>query len=90
MRFAAELVDPTDLELERVRRKPSEREIKMAASLVEGMHAKFDPGDYEDSYRQEVLDLVERKAAGKNIEPPEDVEPEPADDLLATLEASLA
>jgi DNA end-binding protein Ku len=90
MRFAAELVDPADVELERVRRKPSDREIKMAASLVEGMHTKFDPSDYEDTYRQDVLDLIERKAAGKNIEPPEDVEPEPADDLLATLEASLA
>jgi len=90
MRFADELVDPADLELGRVRRKPSEREIKMAASLVEGMHTKFDPGDYEDTYRQDVLDVIERKASGKNIEPPEDVETEPADDLLATLEASLA
>ena len=34
--------------------------------------------------------MVERKAAGKNIEPPEDVETESADDLLAALEASLA
>jgi DNA end-binding protein Ku len=90
MRFAAELVDPADFELERVRRKPSEKEIKMAASLVEGLHTKFDPSDYEDGYRQDVLDVIARKAEGKNIEPPEDVETEPADDLLASLEASLA
>jgi len=37
-----------------------------------------------------VLDLVERKAQGKNIEPPEETEPDRADDLLAALEASLA
>jgi DNA end-binding protein Ku len=90
MRFADELVDPADFELGRVRRKPSEREIKMATALVDGLHTAFDPADYEDTYRDAVLDVVERKAEGKNIAPPEDVETEPADDLLAALEASLA
>jgi DNA end-binding protein Ku len=73
-----------------VQRKPNEREIKMAAALVEGLHTAFDPADYEDTYREAVLDVVKRKAEGKNIEPPEEVETEPADDLLAALEASLA
>ena len=90
MRFADELVDPGDFELGRVRRKPSGREIKMASALVDGLHTAFDPTEYEDTYREEVLALVKRKAEGKNIEPPEDVETEPADDLLASLEASLA
>ena len=90
MRFADEVVDPGDFELGRVRRKPSDREIKMASSLVDGLHTDFDPSEYEDSYRADVLELVERKAAGKNIELPADEEPEAADDLLAALEASLA
>jgi DNA end-binding protein Ku len=90
MRFADEIVDPGEFELGRVRRKPGDREIEMASSLVEGLHTEFDPSDYEDSYRAAVLDLVERKAAGKNIELPPDEEPEAADDLLAALEASLA
>jgi DNA end-binding protein Ku len=90
MRFAADLVDPSDLELGRVQRKPSAQEIKMASSLVDGLHTKFDPSAYEDSYRDAVMDVVKRKAAGKNIEPPADEEPEAADDLLAALEASLA
>jgi DNA end-binding protein Ku len=90
MRFADDLVSPEDLELGRVRRKPSPKEIKMASSLVEGLHTKFDASEYEDTYRKDVLKLIKRKAEGKNIEAPEDVEPEPADDLLAALEASLA
>ena len=90
MRFADEIVDPGDFELGRVRRKPSEREIEMASSLVDCLHADFDPALYEDSYRSDVLELVERKAAGKNIELPAEEEPEAADDLLAGLEASLA
>jgi DNA end-binding protein Ku len=90
MRFADEIVDPGEFELGRVRRKPAEREIEMAASLVDGLYTDFDPSEYEDTYRAAVLELVERKAAGKNIELPADEEPEAADDLLTALEASLA
>jgi DNA end-binding protein Ku len=90
MRFADEIVDPGDFELGRVSRKTAEREIKMAAALVDGLHTEFDPTEYEDAYRDAVLELVRRKAEGKNIELPADEEPEAADDLLAALEASLA
>jgi DNA end-binding protein Ku len=90
MRFADELADPGAFELGRVQKKPSEREIKIASSLVDGLHAEFDPSAYEDSYRQDVLKVVKAKAEGKNIEPPADEEPEGADDLVAALEASLA
>src|SRR5829696_4421600 len=48
MRFADDVVSPSDLELERVRRKPSDQEVKMASRLVEGQHTGFDPSDYED------------------------------------------
>jgi DNA end-binding protein Ku len=90
MRFADEVVDPSDFDLDRVRRKPSEQEIEMASKLVAGLHADFDPSEYEDTYREEVLKVVELKAAGKNIELPEPEEAEAADDLLAQLEASLS
>ena len=90
MRFAEEVVDPSDLELARVNRKPTEQEIEMAGKLVDGLHTGFDPSEYEDSHRKAVLALVEAKAAGKNIELPAPEEPEAADDLLAQLEASLS
>jgi DNA end-binding protein Ku len=90
MRFADEAVDPSDFDLPRVGRKPTDQEIKMAESLVEGLHTEFDPSDYEDTYREAVLKVIELKAAGKNIELPEPEEAEAADDLLAQLEASLS
>lgn len=89
MRFADELADPGDFELPRVQRKPSKREIDMASALVDGLYVKFDPRDYEDSYREAVLDVVRRKAAGENLQPPDDAGEEPEGDLLASLEASL-
>jgi DNA end-binding protein Ku len=89
MRFADDVVDPGDFDLPRINRKPAKQEIDMAKSLVEGLHTRFQPDAYEDEHRKAVLELVERKAAGKNIEIPEPEEREPADDLLAQLEASL-
>jgi DNA end-binding protein Ku len=90
MRFADEIVDPGEFDLPRISKKPTPQEIKMATSLVDGLHGPFEPDAYEDSYRDAVLKLVEAKAAGKNIELPEPEEAEAADDLLAQLEASLA
>ena len=90
MRFADEVVDPSDFDLERVRRKPSDQEVKMAGKLVDGLHTGFDPSEYEDTYRQDVLKVNEAKAAGKNNQLPEPEETGAADDLLAQLEASLS
>jgi DNA end-binding protein Ku len=89
MRFAEDLVNPRDIELGAVHRAPTEREIAMALALVEGLHTEFDPAAYEDTYRAAVMEVIERKAAGKPIEPLEEPEPVPEDDLVAALEASM-
>ena len=89
LRFHDEVVDGGELEIDRAGRKPSKREVEMANRLIESMQQDFDPGDYEDSYRAAVLDLVKRKAAGKEIDLLEHEEPEQGDDLMAALEASV-
>jgi DNA end-binding protein Ku len=89
MHFADELVDAKDLDLDRPSKKPSKREIEMAGKLVESLHKEFDPSDYEDSYRDAVLDLIKRKAKGEEIDLAAQEEPEHGDDLAAALEASL-
>src|SRR5918912_32389 len=39
-------------------RGPGDREVKMAAQLIDTLHAKFKPDDYEDEYRAAVLKVV--------------------------------
>jgi DNA end-binding protein Ku len=90
LRYADDLVDPAGFDLARVSKKPSSREIEMASKLVESLHVKFKPSDYEDEYRDAVLDVVKAKAEGRNIAPPEPEETEDDSDLLASLEASLS
>jgi DNA end-binding protein Ku len=89
LRFHDEVVRGKDLELETSGRKPSRREVQMAEQLVESLHEDFDPRRYEDTYRAAVEDLIERKAAGEEIDLLEQEEPEQGEDLAAALEASL-
>jgi DNA end-binding protein Ku len=69
----------------------SQRELTMAQQLIESLSADFDPTRFKDEYRERVLDLIERKAAGEEIAvAPEAEDTSPAPDLMAALEASLA
>lgn len=90
MRFADELVAAGELDIAEPSRPPAKRELEMAEALVESLQAEFDPSRFEDTYRARVLELIQRKADGEEIERPQEPEPEEAPDLLAALEASLA
>src|SRR5581483_2226324 len=68
LRFHDEVVHGDELEIEGGARKPSQKEIQMAGQLVETLAADFDPSDYEDTYRDAVLDLIKRKAKGEEID----------------------
>jgi DNA end-binding protein Ku len=70
----------------------TERERTMAKQLVESLATdKFDPDKYHDEYREQLLDLIERKAAGEEIvAPPAPEAPAKVLDLVSALEASLA
>jgi len=91
MRYADEVLPRTNLVPDDGETELSERELAMARQLVESLAAEhFEPEKYRDEYREQVLDLIERKAAGQEIVAEPTVEP-PAKvlDLVAALEASL-
>jgi DNA end-binding protein Ku len=70
----------------------NERERKMATQLIDSLSTDWKPEKYKDTYRTELLDLIERKAEGKEIVVEEAAEEKDAKvvDLMAALEASLA
>ena len=92
--FADELADAEDLdEVEAVRDiEVGERELAMADQLIGSLTAPFEPDRYRDEYRARVLDLIERKAQGEQIDVARvaDAEPTAVPDLMAALKASLA
>jgi DNA end-binding protein Ku len=93
MLFGDEVLPPDRLdELDSVgEAEASDRELKMAQQLIDSLSRDFDPSEYRDDYRERVLELIERKAAGEEIAAqPVSEEPAAAPDLMAALEASLA
>jgi DNA end-binding protein Ku len=89
MRFHDEVVRGDELEVERPAKGPSEQEVEMAARLVDSLYREFDPTDYEDTYREAVLELIERKAKGEAVEVEAEEPEEETSDLMAALQASL-
>lgn len=69
----------------------SSKELKMAAQLIDSLTEPFEPDKFEDTYRNQVLDLVERKAAGEEeiVAAPAPKADEKVVDLMAALEASV-
>ncbi|HEU5104471.1 MAG TPA: Ku protein [Solirubrobacterales bacterium] len=93
MRFHDEVVPPGELDvLPDKKPKVAKREREMAEQLIASLSTEFEPDQYRDEYREQLLALIEKKAEGKEIVAPEAEEPKAtkAPDLMAALEESIA
>ncbi|HEX5479428.1 MAG TPA: Ku protein [Dehalococcoidia bacterium] len=68
--------------------KVSDRELKMAKSLVDMLTGDFEPEKYQDNYRDALLELIERKAEGEEIKRPAPVAGK-VTDLMEALRKSI-
>jgi DNA end-binding protein Ku len=89
LNFHDEVVEPDDLDLPSPQKNPTDRELEMAGKLVKSLQAKFEPHKYKDTYRDAVLEVIERKRKGEEISVEEPEPKEEPDDLMKALEASL-
>jgi DNA end-binding protein Ku len=91
MRFADEVLVPEGVEpAQEDEAAPNERELNMARQLIEALATEFDPSKYHDTFREELMTLIQAKAEGQEIvAEPETEEPTKVVDLMAALEASL-
>ncbi len=94
MVYADEVVAPTAVELfdglDDI--EISDKEIDMARQLISNLEANFEPEKFTDTYREAVLALIDRKAAGEDVIIPAEASAEAGSvvDLMAALEASVA
>lgn len=99
LRFAEEIRSTEDLKLPPRSVKSagiSDKELQMAMSLVDGMTEEWHPGQYHDTYKNDVLALVEKKVKAKQtksitVAAPEKKEKAASNvvDLVALLKQSL-
>lgn len=99
LRWPTEIRSASDLELPGSGTRGSgirEQELKMATELVRRMSEPWDPDQYRDSFRDDILKLARRKVQKgqlKEVAAPEEKQPKPSGaqiiDLTALLKQSL-
>jgi DNA end-binding protein Ku len=68
MHYADELVTQADFDFPSLKESVAPAELKMAKMLIDTMTAeKFEPEKFHDKYREDVLAMIEARAAGKEI-----------------------
>ncbi len=67
-----------------------EKELSMAMMLVEALAAKFEPGKYKDSYRENLRAMIDAKIAGQEVVAPAEAQQVKVIDIMDALKASLA
>ena len=80
MHFADEIVDQSSLDLPAAE-KPAENEMKVARMLIDTMTEAFDAEKFSDTYREQVLAMIEARAAGKET-PEGKPAPKPRDNVV--------
>lgn len=90
MRYAEELVDDGEYKFPAMKdvRKP---ELQMARALVENLADKWDPSQYTDQYRANLMKIIKAKMKGKEARLKVEAEPRSAEvvDLMERLRESL-
>jgi DNA end-binding protein Ku len=89
LRHADEVVKAKSLELPAI--PLSEKELKIAAELIDHLAASFEPAKFRDEHQVKLRGLIDKKARGEKIVvvPPRRLKPTSASQLLKALEASL-
>src|SRR6202163_4636503 len=86
MLFADEVLPPERIDeiAEAAQVKTTKREVDVAKQLIDSLAGEFEPDRYSDTYREEVMALIERKAQGEQIalQPPAEEGSAPAPDLM--------
>ena len=90
MHFASEILSPEELKNGPVS-AITDKELKMAQSLIESMCVPWEPEKYRDEYRTAVMEMIEQKAQHREIagKPAPTVRATNVVDLVKVLQESL-
>jgi DNA end-binding protein Ku len=90
MHFADEIVDAKSLDLP-AQETPHANEMKVARMLIDTMTETFDVAQFKDNYREEILSMIEARAAGKETPEVETKAPKASNvvNLMDVLQRSL-
>lgn len=68
LRYADEIRAPGELDLDFSKVKVTGKELDLALRLIEDMEEKWEPGQYKDTYREDLLKRIEEKVKAGQTE----------------------
>jgi DNA end-binding protein Ku len=89
MFYPDELRSPTAIEELGYRVELHDNEVKMAVNLVENLSSRFEPGKYSNRYREALMEAIQAKITGREVEAPAAPGAENVVDLMSALKASI-
>jgi DNA end-binding protein Ku len=90
MFYADEIRDQSEVVGSLKKLSVAPRELDMAKQLIKSLEDDWDPRKLKDTYRDRVMELIQKKARGEEIDVEPTAEPEQkVVDLMAALKASL-
>ena len=87
--FWPDEIRATDFDVLEKETKIRPQEIEMARSLIENLSDEFHPEQFHDEYREAMLQIVDKKISGEEIEVVAEPEPTKVVDLMEALKASV-
>jgi DNA end-binding protein Ku len=94
LRYPHELRDPAALDVPEGKTRLAPKEVELAEKLIAGMEEEWQPKQYKDEYRDDLLALIRKKSKNpRAVEAEPEPEAEPMAeviDLMALLEKSVA
>jgi DNA end-binding protein Ku len=89
LRYAYEVADLGELEELKKLKEPKKVELDLAAKIIGDLSGEFNIGDYRDSYREKIEELIEKKMKGETIVVEKPVKEEAAKELMVALQETL-
>ncbi|MBP1927976.1 DNA end-binding protein Ku [Methanolinea mesophila] len=89
LHYADEIVNPPDLEEIQKLSEPPEKELGIAGKIIGDLTGEFDIADFQDTYRDRLKDLIQKKMEGKTVTV-EKPAAEEARELMDALQETLA
>jgi len=88
--FWPDEIRAADFETAGAESKVRGQEVEMAKSLIENLTEPWNPDAFKDDYREAMMEIVEKKMAGEEIEFAPQAAPAKVVDLMEALKASVA
>ena len=89
LRYPNEVIDPSTVKGIKELKEPTHKELELAEKILDNLTGEFDIKEYQDTYRENVENLIKQKMKGETVKVERPEKKEEVKELMAALEQTL-